>query len=855
MRKSMKKYVCLLSAVLMLVAILSLVNVSASTEQKVYNFTDEFLAAASEHQFEGVSIDGLRQILDDGRQIYRNLRVQSDYTGTMTYRVPVPTEEIEHLIGLYDGSIQPFSSNNPFPYTRIRYSGLPHEDSIVIILLSDGFAESQFGTVLYHANNSINAMLNTHPFGLFEDLFTVYVIHTFGNHSATGFGYLGTISSDGSTIQGRTTRQPRIRELANSIVSVTHQDMIQVISNAGAGSGFAWPRWHYRSNATIAVTSIRNAVSPPGGSNVVWPNGTAWQGTFVHEFGHSFGGLVDEHGNHDAFYERSANTTQVPNQDVKWNHWFGHRNVLHVPTRFVYPGLNVSPAAHGWAVPAAVSTVAGQSGCMMRASSGNRNFCGVCTAELVRRLAHLSGEIFDGRGPGTADPLPNTPTVTMPQNATRILDSAFHGNVSLNTITIPASINTIGDFAFIGATGLRTINNQRTIPQQINNTTFAGLNRAIINVNIPTGTTAAFRAAGWAGFTLIEQTPLTATLSGHIVGHSTSGHNIAQQTVTVTLTGDTFANTLTGNWITNLPHGLVQSVARINDTTAAITVSGEAHMWSFMQIRATIPVGALVTNSNTVLVATRSENAVYNMACGYLVWRNAVYQQERDYYEYREWRLAIERANLQLWRHNIDEQIAQQQGLRAYLEWREHECAVGVCRYDHRYCNTAPGWNYYYFRVEYIAWREVYFYQALRDYIPHREWLLAVLDAQLQANRANIDQRTVHQQDWRDYLAYREWRCDIGVCTSPCLFCIAATRPIGLYPFEEYLAWLNVLLEQSRGYTEYFEGRFALPDIDLEALREYIEWLTSGPQMQGGHPAYLRWLCTIGVCEYDCEFC
>ncbi|MCL2445892.1 MAG: DNRLRE domain-containing protein [Oscillospiraceae bacterium] len=105
--------------------------------------------------------------------------------------------------------------------------------------------------------------------------------------------------------------------------------------------------------------------------------------------------------------------------------------------------------------------------------------------------------------------MPNTPTVVIPPGTNRILDSAFHGNTSLQTIHIPASVNEIGDFAFIGATGLRTIHNASTIPQQINDTTFAGVNRANVSVFIPTGTTQAYIAAGWGRFRLVESGALT----------------------------------------------------------------------------------------------------------------------------------------------------------------------------------------------------------------------------------------------------------------------------------------------------------------------------------------------------------
>ena len=83
--------------------------------------------------------------------------------------------------------------------------------------------------------------------------------------------------------------------------------------------------------------------------------------------------------------------------------------------------------------------------------------------------------------------------------------------------------------------------------------------------------------------------------------------------VTVTLTNDTFANPLSGDWITNLPAGLTQSVARTGDTTATITVSGTPTATSTVQMAITIPAEQLVT-SDSNLTVTANANAKYNIA-------------------------------------------------------------------------------------------------------------------------------------------------------------------------------------------------------------------------------------------------
>ena len=105
---------------------------------------------------------------------------------------------------------------------------------------------------------------------------------------------------------------------------------------------------------------------------------------------------------------------------------------------------------------------------------------------------------------------------------------------------------------------------------------------------------------------------LSASLSGHITGFTGLALTGTQQ-VTVNLVGDTFAGTLSGNWITGLPAGLSQSVTRVNDTTARITVSGTPTAVSASQVAVTIPTGALVTNSGIPLAAESDAGSVYSI--------------------------------------------------------------------------------------------------------------------------------------------------------------------------------------------------------------------------------------------------
>jgi len=76
---------------------------------------------------------------------------------------------------------------------KIRYSGRNNRDSIVVVLMGDGFTATQQLDFLGHAHSVINTMLGVypymganrgiHPFNLFREYFTVYAIKTISEES------------------------------------------------------------------------------------------------------------------------------------------------------------------------------------------------------------------------------------------------------------------------------------------------------------------------------------------------------------------------------------------------------------------------------------------------------------------------------------------------------------------------------------------------------------------------------------------------------------------------------------------------------------------------------------------------
>lgn len=104
----------------------------------------------------------------------------------------------------------------------------------------------------------------------------------------------------------------------------------------------------------------------------------------------------------------------------------------------------------------------------------------------------------------------------------------------------------------------------------------------------------------------IDYTEKKATI-GSVTISGEQGETIANKDITVTLTGYTFATALSGNWITNLPAGLVQTVKRISDTKAKITVSGTPTVLSDQFVEITIPKANITGLASNLTVESNSD--------------------------------------------------------------------------------------------------------------------------------------------------------------------------------------------------------------------------------------------------------
>ncbi|MBE7013494.1 MAG: PKD domain-containing protein [Ruminococcaceae bacterium] len=351
-----------------------------------------------------------------------------------------------------------------FEVVKLRDSGRPDSQSVVITVMGDGFTSSQQNNFITQAREISNYLISRQPYSYYEDLFTVYAIKVISNVSGTSNNPNTTIDTYFHTSFGiggidrllyfTGDGYNKANELLQYYTPECDLPMMLVNSTKYGGAG-----------GDIPVVSLNES------SNSM----------MSHELAHTLG-LADEYWE-NGYESEGPNKTQNANTSTnKWRHF------LNVGQIGIYP-YGTSGVASRWYRPNA-----SESDCEM--GMLDRPMCEVCSAHLTKEIAAITGEDFYG--------MTNIENANVTSSSDFILPYSYYGCERLKTVTIPSSIERIERYAFLKCTALTTVTNYAA-PQQIptpgrDGDPFYGVDRSKVTLYVPAGTSAAYQSAGWTGF-------------------------------------------------------------------------------------------------------------------------------------------------------------------------------------------------------------------------------------------------------------------------------------------------------------------------------------------------------------------
>jgi len=238
-----------------------------------------------------------------------------------------------------------------FEVETIQMNG--SKDKLInLVVLGDGYTQSQLNQFVNDARNTTNAFFAEPPFSYYKNYFNVFAIkvpsnvsgaandpsHLIDNYFGSTYNYYYGIER----LLYPTHLSKVMTVLANNFPEYDHVAMI--VNDARYGGGGGW----------LAAFSTHSSSME----------------IFLHEFAHSFADLADEYWAGPQYADEKINMTQNTNlTTLKWKNWYGSNNIG------LYP-FQESPT---WYRP--------HQNCKMQ-YLGSR-FCSVCSEGIVEHIHTL----------------------------------------------------------------------------------------------------------------------------------------------------------------------------------------------------------------------------------------------------------------------------------------------------------------------------------------------------------------------------------------------------------------------------------------------------------------------------------
>ncbi len=283
-----------------------------------------------------------------------------------------------------------------FVVDTLIYNGNPN-NRINLLILGDGYTSAQMGLFRTNALAVGNYLLNTPPFNQYKPFFNVFAIEVVsnqsgndhpGNSSDSACGTQPVVSVD-NYLKSSFDGGPSGGGVHRCIYS-NQLGLIYSISNTN------FPQWDY-----INVLANTPYYGGCAGGVTFTSTHTSSSEIFVHEFGHSFGGLTDEYdygsSNCTVGTTQRINVSQQTDTSLLvWRKWL---TTAPIPTP---NGTNCSLIGlYQGAATCATNWYRPKCNCKMRAL--NQPFCEVCKEQLIYKVSVLVNPI-EGYSPQNLSP-------------------------------------------------------------------------------------------------------------------------------------------------------------------------------------------------------------------------------------------------------------------------------------------------------------------------------------------------------------------------------------------------------------------------------------------------------------------
>lgn len=244
----------------------------------------------------------------------------------------------------------------------------PINKRINLVILGDGYTNSEQTLFISDVNNVVNYMFNTSPFDSYKNYFNVFAVKCESPQS-------------GVTHQGIATD---VTEPASPVIAVTNcfstkfdnYNIHRLIYSMDASAIYSVLAQYFPNYDQALVLGNSPEYGGAGGAYAVSSTHLNSKEIVLHEMGHSFAGLADEYWAGASYAAEKPNMTQDNSTSNKWGQWQGINLVG------AYPYGSSAPD-NTWFRP--------HQNCRMRYL--NKPFCSVCKQTIIERVHDLSNPV------------------------------------------------------------------------------------------------------------------------------------------------------------------------------------------------------------------------------------------------------------------------------------------------------------------------------------------------------------------------------------------------------------------------------------------------------------------------------